>query len=78
MIELSHASSRLTLNAVNHMDERASRQRRLLCPAHLRRGHHLHGLGDLSSAADGPYSTPQIAWAIHSATLHIKFIPKFL
>ena len=52
MREVDRARRRLPLDAVQQSDERPHVDGGLLRLAHLRRGHHLHGLGDLRRAAD--------------------------
>src|SRR5262249_20293380 len=65
MRKLSHPGRRFALNPVQQVGKWASRQSCLLCLAHLRGRYHLHGFGNLRSAADGAYASPEITNTMH-------------
>ena len=65
MREVDRARRRLTLDAVEQPGERPDVDRGLLRLAHLRRGDHLHGFGDLRRAADRSDPPAEFAGAGH-------------
>ena len=67
MLEIDRPRRRLPLHAIQEAEERPHVDGGLLGLAHLRRGHHLHGLGDLCRAADGADPPAEFACARHGS-----------
>ena len=69
MRELVQPGGRAALDAIQQLGKRPCRERGLLGLAHLRCGHHLHGLGNLRGAADRLDAPAKIAGAVHVASV---------
>src|SRR5262249_20804654 len=65
MLEIDRPRRRLPLDAIELADEWPHRNCCLLRFPHFRRGHHLHGFGDLRRAADRSNAPPYFPRARH-------------
>ena len=78
MREVDRPGRRAALDAIEQARERRRRDRRLLRLAHLRRRHHLHGLGDLRRAADRLDAPAELAGEAMCSDLWQLSLPRLL